>query len=154
MERLKLECLVKGYEDTFFEVGQVWETKVGYDKVKVLQLNPDNTIFVEGRFKYSVGLNGKFNKSGLESNLDLHRLVTSKTTASDPKLKTTFEQKTSSKYMVFVENRNNPVKVHNSYELAEKEAKRLAEKEIGYNVSIMSVVKTFKSKVIVEEVEM
>ena len=63
-----------------------------------------------------------------------------------------FQQKTSTKYMVFVEGRSNPKKVHNSYDSAEKEAKRLSAKEIGCNVMILSVVKTFKSKVTVEEV--
>ena len=63
-----------------------------------------------------------------------------------------FEQKTSTKYMVFVEGRSNPKKVHDSYASAEKEAKRLSTKEIGCNVRVLSVVKTFKSKVIVKEV--
>ena len=63
-----------------------------------------------------------------------------------------FEQKATTKYMVFVEGRSNPKKVHDSYDSAEKEAKRLSAKEIGCNVIVLSVVKTFKSKVIVEEV--
>ena len=63
------------------------------------------------------------------------------------------EQNTSTKYMVFVEGRSNPKKVHDSYDSAEKEAKRLSAKEIGCNIMILSVVKTFKSKVIVEEVQ-
>ena len=62
-----------------------------------------------------------------------------------------FEQKATTKYMVFVEGRSNPKKVHDSYDSAEKEAKRLSAKEIGCNVMVLSVVKTFKSKVIVEE---
>lgn len=62
------------------------------------------------------------------------------------------EQKATTKYMVFVEGRSKPKKVHDSYNLAEKEAKRLSAKEIGCNVNVLSVVKTFKSKVIVEEV--
>ena len=64
-----------------------------------------------------------------------------------------FEQKTTTKYMVFVEGRSNPKKVHDSYDSAEKEAKRLSAKEIGCNVMVLSVVKTFKSKVIVEAVK-
>ena len=63
-----------------------------------------------------------------------------------------FQQKATTKYMVFVEGRSNPKKVHDSYDSAEKEAKRLSAKEIGCNVMVLSVVKTFKSKVIVEEV--
>ena len=34
MEELKLECLVEGYEGTYFEVGQVWGNRKG-DKLKV-----------------------------------------------------------------------------------------------------------------------
>ena len=64
-----------------------------------------------------------------------------------------FEQKAPSKYMVFVEGRSNPKKLHDSYDSAEKEAKRLSAKEIGCNVMVLSVAKTFKSKVIVEEVK-
>ena len=63
------------------------------------------------------------------------------------------EQKAPTKYMVFVEGRSNPKKVHDSYDSAEKEAKRLSAKEIGCNVFVVSVIKTFKSKVIVEEVK-
>ena len=63
-----------------------------------------------------------------------------------------FEQKATTKYMVFVEGRSNPKKVHDSYDSAEKEAKRLSAKEIGCNVIILSVIKTFESKVIVEEI--
>ena len=64
-----------------------------------------------------------------------------------------FEQKATTKYMVFVEGRSKPKKLHDSYDSAEKEAKRLSAKEIGCNVMVLSVVKTFKSKVIVEEVK-
>ena len=62
------------------------------------------------------------------------------------------EQKATTKYMVFVEGQSSPKKVHDSYDSAEKEAKRLSAKEIGCNVMVLSVVKTFKSKVTVEEV--
>lgn len=63
------------------------------------------------------------------------------------------EQKSSTKYMVFVEGRSNPKKIHDSYDSAEKEARRLSAKEIGCNVFVVSVVTTFKSKVIVEEIK-
>ena len=62
------------------------------------------------------------------------------------------EQKASTKYMVFVEGRSNPKKVHDSYDSAEKEAKRLSAKEISCNVFVVEIVKTYKSKVIVETV--
>lgn len=62
------------------------------------------------------------------------------------------QQKTQTKYMVFVEGKNPPSYIHDTYDSAEEEAKRLAEKEVGSNVTVLSVVKTFKAKVIVEEV--
>ena len=34
MNHKKLECLVEGYEGTYFEIGQVWETRKG-SKFKV-----------------------------------------------------------------------------------------------------------------------
>ena len=63
------------------------------------------------------------------------------------------QQKTTTNYMVFVEGKSTPKKVHDSYDSAEKEAKSLSAKEIDCNVMVLSVVKTFKSKVIVEEVK-
>lgn len=261
-EELKLVCLVEGYEGTYFEVGQVWLTAQGSEKVKIIQLNVDTTVLVEGKIRYSVQLNGKFNKSGLESLRDLARLISTETPTEpipteEPQPKTLseylkennayeafiencveralrhpisfeckrgkaediddyfvwadtkeghtyweilqsntpkpieydmneiifaevdkriaeqkaptektqpefisteefnqmLEQKSSTKYMVFVEGRSNPKKVHDSYDSAEKEAKRLSAKEIGCNVFVVEIVKTFKSKVIVEEVK-
>lgn len=263
MEELKLECLVEGYEGTYFEVGQVWETKSGYKlKIKSFDLKADvyKIIMISddliGNFYYT--LEGK-KIQGFESELDLVRLIsTESTTTEEPQPKTLseylkennayesfvencveyfleneynytkykeyktiininnaflwgdtkegqeywlnienyrphnlkydmneiifaevdkriaeqkaptettqpefisteefnqmLEQKSSTQYMVFVEGRSNPKKVHDSYDSAEKEAKRLSAKEIGCNVFVVSVVKTFKSKVIVEEV--
>jgi len=56
------------------------------------------------------------------------------------------------KYLVFVSGKSSPKKAHDTYEKAEQEAKRLAEKEVGYLVSICKVEKQFISKIIVEEV--
>jgi hypothetical protein len=64
------------------------------------------------------------------------------------------EQKATTKYMVFVEGRSSPKKVHDSYDSAEKEAKRLSAKEIGCNVFVVEIIKAFKSRVIVEEVKL
>lgn len=61
-------------------------------------------------------------------------------------------EQSKQEFLVYVHGKNAPKHIHDSYDSAEKEAKRLAEKEIGCNVSILSIVKTFKSKVIVEEV--
>lgn len=56
------------------------------------------------------------------------------------------------KYYVFVSGKHNPRILHDTYEKAEQEAKRLSEKEVGCLVSICKVKKQFISKIIVEEV--
>ena len=33
-KELKLECLIEGYEGTYFKIGQVWETREG-DRLKI-----------------------------------------------------------------------------------------------------------------------
>ena len=242
MEELKLECLVEGYEGTYFEIGQVWETrKGGKIKVKGFDFNTDVyklTMMEVGDSdeEYYYSSKGE-DVQGIETELDLVKLISTEATPSkesQPKtlseylkennayesfiencveyflgnindfyeykedkillyINNTFlwqdtkegqdywsnldyyiphniiydmneiifaevdrriaEQNTSTKYMVFVEGRSNPKKVHDSYDSAEKEAKRLSAKEIGCNVMVLSVVKTFKSRVIVEEIK-
>ncbi len=246
MEELKLECLVEGYEGTYFEIGQVWETRKG-DKLKVKEFDFETDIYkltmtevddsTEEYYYYYTPKGEEL--QGEESELDLVKLISTEATPSEesqPKTLSEYlkennayesfvencvedflndinvyneikrdskegsiislgsafnwkntkqgfkywsdlyynkpenieydmdeiifaevdkriaEQKDSTKYMVFVEGRSNPKKVHDSYDLAEKEAKRLSAKEIGCNVMVLNVVKTFKSKVIVEEV--
>lgn len=55
-------------------------------------------------------------------------------------------------YMIFVSDGKAPKVIHNSLYNASKEAKRLSEKEIGREVFIMEKVKSFKSRVVVEEI--
>ena len=256
MAELKLECLVEGYEGTYFEVGQVWETKSGY-RLKIKSFNLTEEVYkiimvsddLIGNYYYT--LEGK-KIQGFESDLDLVKLISAESTPTEnPQPKTLSEylkennayesfvencvesallnpegfeqkrgevkeisefftwyktkegndywfhlytntpksieydmneiifaevdkriaeqkattefisteefdqmlqQKATTKYMVFVEGRSSPKKVHDSYDSAEKEAKRLSAKEIGCNVIVLSVIKTFKSKVTVEEV--
>lgn len=57
-----------------------------------------------------------------------------------------------SKYYVFVSGKKTPRVLHDTLEAAEKEAKRLSEREVGSLVSVCRVEKQFISKVIVEEV--
>lgn len=57
----------------------------------------------------------------------------------------------SENYMVYVKGKGQP-KVRHTYENAVKEAKRLSAKEIGKEVNVVKVLKTFKSEVIVNEV--
>lgn len=56
------------------------------------------------------------------------------------------------KYYVFIGGKSIPKILHDTYEKAEQEAKRLSEKEVGCLVSICKVEKQFISKIIVEEV--
>lgn len=56
------------------------------------------------------------------------------------------------KYYVFVSGKQTPKVLHDTIEAAEKEAKRLSEREVGSLVSVCKVEKQFISKVIVEEV--
>ena len=265
MGELKLECSVKGYEGTYFEIGQVWETREGGKlKVKGFDFKADiykltMTEVCNSTEEYYYTLKGTFYEES-EHQFDLIKLISTETLSentppkeSQPKtlseyLKENnayesfiencvgfyledkneyledkesnipmsignnlllqedlkqgydywynlhinqpkpieydmneiifaevdrriaeqkaqsefisteefdqmFQQKATTKYMVFVEGRSSPKKVHDSYDSAEKEAKRLSAKEIGCNIMVLSVVKTFKSKVIVEEVE-
>ena len=151
MEELKLECLVEGYEGIYFEIGQVWETWEG-GKLKVKGFDYGIGIYLiimtevgDSTKEYNYYSNGEKVHRG-ESKLDLVKLIPTE------EFDQMFEQKATTKYMVFVEGRSKPKKVHNSYDSAEKEAKRLSAKEISCNVMVLSVVKTFKSKVIVEVV--
>ena len=265
MKELKLECLVEGYEGTYFEIGQVWETREG-DKLKIKGFDFETDIYKltmtevdDSTEEYYYSSKGE-DVQGIETELDLVKLIstetpTEATPTKEPQPKTLseylkennayesfvgnsvekalsnplvlerkrslakelddffvwddtdegndywynlyinqpydliydmneivfaevdrriaeqkastettqpefisteefnqmLEQKATTKYMVFVEGRSNPKKIHDSYDSAEKEAKRLSAKEIGCNVFVVSVVKTFKSKVIVEE---
>jgi hypothetical protein len=57
----------------------------------------------------------------------------------------------NNKYYISVDGKKAPSKVHDSLESAEKETKRLANKEIDKEVMILQHVKSYKSKVVVEE---
>lgn len=245
-EELKLECLVEGYEGSYFEIGQVWETRGG-ERLKVKGFDFTTTSYkltlrdaenpAEGRYYTS---NGRYRREW-ESDLDLVRLVSTEisiesTPSEEPQPKTlseylkennayesfvensvewflesednckefkenipfieivnTFnwedtkqdfeywqdlynnqpenliydmneiifaevdkridEQKTSKGYMVFVEGKNTPRYIHDSYNSAKTEAKRLSTKLVGSKVFVVEIVKEYKSKVIVEEIE-
>ena len=61
-------------------------------------------------------------------------------------------QLSTKKYLVSVVGGKAPKHIHNSLESAEKEAKRLAGKEIGKEVMVLEYVKSYQAKVIVEEI--
>lgn len=60
-------------------------------------------------------------------------------------------QLSTKKYLVSVVGGEAPKYIHDSLESAEKEAKRLASKEIGKEVMILEYVKSYQAKVIIEE---
>lgn len=60
-------------------------------------------------------------------------------------------QKEDSEYLIFVEGKFKPSKIHTSLDEAEKEARRLCEKEMK-EVHILKSVKKFKPKITIEEI--
>ena len=237
MNDKKLECLVEGYEGTYYEIGQVWETRNG-EKIVLKDFIKDadypllfdigNTIYEE------FTLRGTFYE-GDEHRLDLVKLISTESTPSKPQPKTlseylkendayeifietcvahflkytsayeifkkdnipmslsnTFtwygsnrdgdlwseldnnlpkdiiydmnenvfvevdkrlskEEKSPKRYMLFVEGKSSPKKIHTDLETAEEEAKRLATREIGSKVFLVEIVKEYKSRLEIDE---
>lgn len=56
-------------------------------------------------------------------------------------------------YLVYVEGKQAPKKVHNSLKSAQKEANRLAKREVGYVTYVVEVVSKYKGTVSVEEIK-
>lgn len=56
-------------------------------------------------------------------------------------------------YLVYVEGKQAPKKVHNSLKSAQKEANRLAKREVGYVTYVVEVVNKYKGTVSVEEIK-
>ena len=237
MNDKKLECLVEGYEGTYFEIGQVWETRNGEkivfkDFIKdadyPLLFDIGNTIYEE------FTLRGTFYE-GDEHDLDLVKLISTESTPSKPQPKTlseylkendayeifietcvehflkytsaysifkkdnipmslsnTFtwyesnrdgnlwselynnlpkdiiydmnenvfvevdkrlskEERSPKRYMLFVEGKSSPKKIHTDLDTAEEEAKRLATREIGSKVFLVEIVKEYKSRLEIDE---
>ena len=237
MNDKKLECLVEGYEGTYYEIGQVWETRNGKkivfkDFIKdadyPLLFDIGNTIYEE------FTLRGTFYE-GDEHDLDLVKLISTESTPSKQQSKTlseylkendayeifietcvahflkytsayeifkkdnipmslsnTFtwygsnrdgdlwseldnnlpkdiiydmnenvfvevdkrlskEEKSPKRYMLFVEGKSSPKKIHTDLETAEEEAKRLATREIGSKVFLVEIVKEYKSRSEIDE---
>ena len=237
MNHKKLECLVEGYEGTYYEIGQVWETRNGKkivikdfikDEDYPLLFDIGNTIYEE------FTLRGTFYE-GDEHDLDLVKLISTESTPSKPQPKTlseylkendayeifietcvahflkytsaysifkkdnipmslsnTFtwygsnrdgnlwseldnnlpkdiiydmnenvfvevdkrlskEEKSPKRYMLFVEGKSSPKKIHTDLETAEEEAKRLATREIGSKVFLVEIVKEYKSRIEIDE---
>lgn len=252
MEELKVECLIEGYEGTYFEVGQIWETRDGINKAKIIEILTEKEYPIypilceyynkaeDRNFEFNVDKYGKYTRLN-RNRLDLIKLISTETptesTPSETQLKTkTFsdylketgayesfvencveaflkelawyeafkkdgkmvelnnvfpwyesnegysywnnlynnepdnliydtneivfaevdkrlaEQNPTKRYMVFVEGKSNPRKVHDCIASARREASRLSAKEVGLKVSVVEIICEFKSKVIVEEV--
>ena len=240
MNDKKLECLVEGYEGTYFEVGQVWETRNGEKIVLTdfiknetypLLFDIGNTIYEEftlrGTFFYA--------DAKVKHGLDLVKLISTESTPSKPQPKTlseylkendayeifietcveiflkdlawykdsksksknislgniftwgdtkeghdywynleinepeniiydmgeiifaevdkrlSTEEKSPKRYMLFVEGKSSPKKIHTDLDAAEEEAKRLATREIGSKVFLVEIVKEYKSRLEIDE---
>lgn len=254
MNDKKLECLVEGYEGTYYEIGQVWETRNGEkivfkDFIKdadyPLLFDIGNTIYEE------FTLRGTFYE-GDEHDLDLVKLISTESTPSEePQPKTlseylkennayesfvenyveyfienkeyflenkecykdsalndievtifnisitifnismnknfkqnfnyrywynlymnqpknliydmkeivfsevdkrlSKEERSPKRYMLFVEGKSSPKKIHTDLDTAEEEAKRLATQEIGSKVFLVEIVKEYKSRLEIDE---
>ena len=260
MNDKKLECLVEGYEGTYFEVGQVWETRSGtkiilkniiddkdyplsfdvgyrdleeftlkgtfyedighrFDLIKLISteaptettsydhnqktlseyLKENNAYesFVENSVECFLSNKDDYHKTKLENDViylgntfnwrdtkqgfdywcNLHnnqpydlifdmneiifaevdkRITKQKVVPefiTDEEFSKMLEAKSPKKYMIFVEGKDAPEKVHTNLEKAETEAKRLATIEVGAKVSIVEVIKEFKSEVVINEVK-
>lgn len=239
MNDTKLSCLVEGYEGTYFEIGQVWETRDG-EKVTLKKSTPNNnypllfdvgynylerftlkgTLYKDVKHRFdlvklistpsrlqpktlseylkennayesfiencvedflndidvyneikkdseegsSIGFGSAFNwnktKEGKEywsdlyynkpNNLDydMDEIVFAEV---DKRLSK--EEKASKRYMIFIEGKDIADKIYTDLEKAEEEAKRLATVEVGSKVSIVEIVKEYKSEVIINEVK-
>ena len=60
-------------------------------------------------------------------------------------------RKSPKRYMLFVEGKSSPKKIHTDLETAEEEAKRLATREIGSKVFLVEIVKEYKSRLEIDE---
>lgn len=79
-KELKLECLIKGYEGTYFKIGQIWKTREGDRlKVKDFYFKPDFyklavTKINNSKKEFYYTLKGEYVR-GKESDLDLIELI-------------------------------------------------------------------------------
>jgi hypothetical protein len=146
----KIKCNIEGYEDQYFEAGQIWKTAEGFN-VEITTLDLEDKVFPIGYYFEDCTLwvtpQGEFypNKT---SKRDLVKLIEPIKNNKEAKLSDFSKQK---EYYVFVSNGRAPKIAYKNIEEAEKEAKRLSKKEIGKEVSIVTKVKSYKSTIIVNE---
>ncbi len=254
MNHKKLECLVEGYEGTYFEIGQVWETREG-DKLKVKGFDLKAKVYKlamtevgDSTEEYYYTLKGE-DAQGIETEFDLVKLIPTEATLSkesqpktlseylkennayesfvencveeflndinwynkikikpkedsiislgntipwyttkqgykywsdlvyykpenlvydmneiifaevdkriaEQKAQSEFistEERSPKRYMLFVEGKSSPKKIHTDLDTAEEEAKRLATQEIGSKVFLVEIVKEYKSRLEIDE---
>ena len=61
------------------------------------------------------------------------------------------EEKSPKRYMLFVEGKSSPKKIHTDLDTAEEEAKRLTTQESGSKVFLVEIVKEYKSRLEIDE---
>lgn len=83
MEKNKLSCLIEGYAGTYFEVGQIWETRDENIKARIIRTSTSENypiiceyqdIFEDRMFEATVDIHGKYNNS-FKHRLDLVKLI-------------------------------------------------------------------------------
>ena len=83
MKEIKLKCKIDGYEGTYFEVGQIWETRDENIKAKIIRILANDNYpilceyhdsFEDRMFESTVDIHGKYNKS-FKHRLDLTKLI-------------------------------------------------------------------------------
>lgn len=83
MEKNKLSCLIEGYAGTYFEVGQIWETRDENIKARIIRTSTSENYpiiceyqdsFEDKIFESTVDIHGKHNKSS-KHRLDLTKLI-------------------------------------------------------------------------------
>ena len=239
MNDKKLECLVEGYEGTYYEIGQVWETREG-DKLKVKGFDFKAKTYKlamtevdDSTEEYYYSSKGE-DAQGIETEFDLVKLIPTETTPpkeAQPKTLSEYlkennayesfvencvasvllnpkgyepirgkagnigsfftwnktkegniywlnlhikqpkdlvydmdeiifaevdkriskEERSPKRYMLFVEGKSSPKKIHTDLDAAEEEAKRLATQEIGSKVFLVEIVKEYKSRLEIDE---
>ena len=106
MNDKKLECLVEGYEGTYYEVGQVWETKGGAKvTLKGFSVDKDYPLLFDVGYRdlEEFTQRGTFYE-GAEHDLDLVKLISTESTPSKPQPKTLSEYlKGNDAYELFIE---------------------------------------------------
>src|SRR5574344_2251407 len=106
MNDKKLECLVEGYEGTYYEVGQVWETRGGAKvTLKGFSVDEDYPLLFDVGYRdlEEFTQRGTFYED-VEYAFDLVKLISTESTPSKPEPKTLSEYlKEHDAYEIFID---------------------------------------------------